>query len=319
MPPDYRRPPPVKLASHPEPVTVRAPAKLNLHLSVGLLRADGFHDLTTVYQAVSLYDEVTASPAPELSVSVRGEDAPLVPLDDGNLAVRAARALAAAAGVEPLVRLDIVKAIPVAGGLAGGSADAAAALVACDALWGTAMDRAALLDLAADLGSDVPFALTGGTALGTGRGERLAPVLAIGRWHWVLAVAESGLSTPEVYRELDRKRERDVALAPEPLDSLINALRSGEPTSLGHALSNDLQAAALSLRPALRRTLDAGEDLGSTGRVVSGSGPTCAFLASSSDDAVRLAAALSGAGVCRTVRAAYGPVAGARVVTTTAR
>lgn len=295
-------------------MTVRAPAKLNLHLSVGRLRDDGYHDLTTVYQALSLYDQVTATAATELSVSVHGQDADLVPLDEGNLAVRAAVALAEAAGVEPLVRLHIAKAIPVAGGLAGGSADAAAALVACDALWDTALDRAAILDIAAGLGSDVPFALTGGTALGTGRGERLAPVLATGRWHWVLAVAESGLSTPEVYRELDRRRDGEVGPATEPLDRLINALRSGEPVTLGEALSNDLQAAALSLRPSLRRTLEAGDDLGSTGRVVSGSGPTCAFLASCADDAVRLAAALAGAGVCRTVRAAHGPVAGARVV-----
>jgi 4-diphosphocytidyl-2-C-methyl-D-erythritol kinase len=314
VPPKSSRPPPDPRADQPAPVTVRAPAKLNLHLSVGPLRDDGYHDLTTVYQAVSLYDEVTATPANALSVSAHGEDAALVPLDGGNLALRAAVALAQAAGIDPLVRLDIVKAIPVAGGLAGGSADAAAALVACDALWATAMDRDALLDIAAGLGSDVPFALTGGTALGTGRGERLAPVLAIGRWHWVLAVAESGLSTPDVYRELDRRRQRDVMLATEPLDALINALRSGQPASLGDALSNDLQVAALSLRPALRRTLDAGEDLGSTGRLVSGSGPTCAFLASSGDDAVRLAAALAGAGVCRTVRTAYGPVVGARVV-----
>ncbi len=300
-------------------MVARAPAKLNLHLSVGPLRDDGYHDLTTVYQAVSLYDEVRATPAGALSVSVLGEDAALVPLDGGNLAVRAAVALAEAAGIEPLVRLEIVKAIPVAGGLAGGSADAAAALVACDALWETCIDRATMLDIAGGLGSDVPFALTGGTALGTGRGELLAPVLSIGRWHWVLAVAESGLSTPDVYRELDRRRSDQIMLATEPLDSLINALRSGVPANLGDALSNDLQVAALALRPSLRRTLDAGEDLGSTGRVVSGSGPTCAFLASSADDAVRLAAALAGAGVCRTVRAAYGPVAGARVVAATGR
>lgn len=300
-------------------MVARAPAKLNLHLSVGPLRDDGYHDLTTVYQAVSLYDEVRATPAGALSVSVLGEDAALVPLDGGNLAVRAAVALAEAAGIEPLVRLEIVKAIPVAGGLAGGSADAAAALVACDALWETCIDRATMLDIAGGLGSDVPFALTGGTALGTGRGELLAPVLSIGRWHWVLAVAESGLSTPDVYRELDRRRSDQIMLATEPLDSLINALRSGVPVNLGDALSNDLQVAALALRPSLRRTLDAGEDLGSTGRVVSGSGPTCAFLASSADDAVRLAAALAGAGVCRTVRAAYGPVAGARVVAATGR
>jgi 4-diphosphocytidyl-2-C-methyl-D-erythritol kinase len=222
--------------------------------------------------------------------------------------------LAERAGLQPAVRLDLVKGIPVAGGLAGGSADAAATLVACDALWGAGLDRAELLELAAELGSDVAFALTGGTALGTGRGERLTPVLAAGRWHWVLAVAGAGLSTPDVYGELDRLRaSTEQALAGAP-DRLINALRVHDPGALGRLLANDLQAPALALRPELRRTLRVGVDLGALGAVVSGSGPTCAFLSRSREAAVRLAAALAGAGVCRTVRIAYGPVPGARVV-----
>jgi 4-diphosphocytidyl-2-C-methyl-D-erythritol kinase len=311
------------LVGVPEPVTVRVPAKINLHLAVGRLRPDGYHDLVTVFQAISLYDEVTATPARTLTLAISGEGAPDLPADAGNLAWRAAALLAARTGVEPAVHLDLAKGIPVAGGLAGGSADAAATLVACDALWGTGLDRAELLELAAQLGADVAFGLVGGIALGTGRGERLTPVLATGRWHWVLGIAHSGLSTPAVYRELDRLR---AATDPEPEEDygqepdtaaprgLINALRLQDPEQLGRLLANDLQPAALSLRPQLRQTLRAGTDLGALGAVVSGSGPTCALLARSEEHAVRLAAALAGAGVCRTVRVASGPVGGARVV-----
>jgi 4-diphosphocytidyl-2-C-methyl-D-erythritol kinase len=299
----------------PEPVTVRVPAKVNLHLSVGPLGEDGYHELVTVFHAVSLHDEVTATPARDLSLGITGEGAGALPLDEGNLVWRAAALLADKAGVRPAVRLDVAKGIPVAGGLAGGSADAAATLVACDALWGTGLERADLLEIAAELGSDVAFSLTGGTALGTGRGERLTPVLAAGRWHWVLAVAGDGLSTPTVYGELDRMRaaERDLPAAGEP-DRLMNALRAHDPDALGALLANDLQAPALALRPELRRTLRVGVDLGAIGGIVSGSGPTCAFLSRSREAAVRLAAALAGAGVCRTVRVAYGPVPGARIV-----
>jgi 4-diphosphocytidyl-2-C-methyl-D-erythritol kinase len=306
--------PTTRLLGVPEPVTVRVPAKVNLHLSVGETRADGFHELVTVFHAVSLYDEVTATPARDLSLGVTGEGAAGLPADADNLVWRAAVLLAERAGVQPAVRLDVAKGIPVAGGLAGGSADAAATLVACDALWGTGLDRAGLLEIAAELGSDVAFSLTGGTALGTGRGERLTPVLAAGRWHWVLAVAGEGLSTPSVYGELDRQRAaRELPAAGEP-DRLINALRAHDPGALGGLLANDLQTPALALRPELRRTLRVGVDLGALGAVVSGSGPTCAFLSRSREAAVRLAAALAGAGVCRTVRVAYGPVPGARIV-----
>jgi 4-diphosphocytidyl-2-C-methyl-D-erythritol kinase len=293
---------------------VRAPAKLNLHLSVGPLRRDGFHELTTVFQAVSLVDELTATPADSLHLEVDGEGAAQVPADGANLAWRAAELLAEHTGRRPGVALRIRKAIPVAGGCAGGSADAAAALVACDALWGTGMTRDGLTALAARLGSDVPFVLQGGTALGTGRGEHLTSVLARGAYAWVLAVADGGLSTPAVYGELDRQRATGpVTVAGEP-SGVLAALRSGDAAGLGRALHNDLQPAALSLAPRLRKVLDAGRELGALGCLVSGSGPTVALLAADPDAADGLAASLAAEGVCRAVRRADGPVSGARVV-----
>lgn len=294
-------------------VTVRAAAKINLHLSVGRLRSDGFHDLTSVFQAIGLYDEVTVRRADALSLVVQGDTADGVPLDSSNLAVRAVHLLADEAGVEPKVALRLHKGIPVAGGCAGGSADAAAALVACDVLWGLGLDKDELGALGAELGSDVPFALHGGTALGTGRGEQLTPVLGSGRFTWVLALSEDGLSTPAVYAELDRLRaSRPPALSSEPAEVLA-ALRQGSSTALGKALHNDLQDAATSLRPDLQRVLDAGTALGALGAVVSGSGPTVAFLSRDEGHGTALAAALSGDGVCQAIRIAEGPVPGARV------
>jgi 4-diphosphocytidyl-2-C-methyl-D-erythritol kinase len=295
-------------------VRVRVPAKVNLHLAVGPLRPDGYHELETVFQAVSLYDEVIASDADELSLTVTGDGADELPTDDDNLAVRAAKLLAEHLGVEPAVRLAIRKGIPVAGGMAGGSADAAAALVACDALWQSGLARHELHELAAELGSDVPFSLAGGTALGTGRGEQLTAVLAPHRRHWVIAVADGGLSTPEVYGTLDKLRSTGGPPPAGPADRVLVALRDANPEKLAAVLVNDLQAAALSLRPGLRRTLAAGVDEGALHGMVSGSGPTCFFLAADGDSAVRMAAAIAGQGVCRTVRTAYGPVPGARVV-----
>jgi 4-diphosphocytidyl-2-C-methyl-D-erythritol kinase len=291
------------------------PAKINLHLGVGPARPDGFHELETVFHAVSLYDDVTAGPGDGLALTIEGEGAGELPTGPENLAIRAARVLAEYTGVAAEASIVLRKGIPVAGGMAGGSADAAAALVACDALWGTALPRDELHDLAASLGSDVPFSLTGGTALGTGRGELLTPVLAPRRRHWVIAVADGGLSTPDVYGELDRLRHRGDVPAAGPAEELLAALRDDNPAVLGAVLANDLQPAALSLRPALRRTLAAGLDEGALGALVSGSGPTCVFLAADDDDAVELAATLAGLGVCRTVRTAYGPVPGARVIT----
>jgi 4-diphosphocytidyl-2-C-methyl-D-erythritol kinase len=295
-------------------VTVRAPAKVNLHLGVGPRRADGFHDLATVFQAVSLYDELTVRSSSQLSIEVTGEGADQVPDDETNLAARAALALAAFTGREADVAIEIRKGIPVAGGMAGGSADAAAALVACDALWQTEVGPQVLHELASKLGSDVPFCLIGGTALGAGRGERLTTVLGRGTYHWVFALAEGGLSTPAVYGELDQLRTQTPGLAPEVPSALLAALRTGDARRLAPLLSNDLQAAALRLKPALRRTLEAGLDAGALGALVSGSGPTCAFLAADETAAVSLAAALPGSGACRAVRRAHGPVAGVKLV-----
>ena len=298
-------------------MTARAPAKINLALSVGPVRPDGFHDVATAYHAVSLYDEVVATAADGLSVSVSGvTGVPVddVPADGTNLAAAAAVALAERAGVEPAVSLHITKGIPVAGGMAGGSADAAAALVACDALWQTGLSRAALLELAADLGSDVPFSLVGGTALGTGRGELLTPVLARGRFHWVVALADGGLATPEVYAQCDRLRADHRVTEPRVADALMAALRSGDADALGAALRNDLQEAALSFRPELGQTLATGREAGALGGLVSGSGPTVVLLARGPEHAIDIAVALSATGTCRAVKRARGPVPGARLL-----
>ena len=293
---------------------MRAPAKLNLHLSVGRLRPDGFHDLATVFQALGLYDQVTLTRADELTVTVEGEGADLVPLDATNLAARAVCLLAARTGNDARIAIHIRKDIPVAGGCAGGSADAAAALVGCDALWGTDLTRDQLADAGAVLGSDVPFSLHGGTALGTGRGEQLTPVLGQGNCCWVLALSEPGLSTPAVYGELDRQRHAGpVGVVSDPAEVLA-ALRQADAVALGRSLGNDLQPAALALRPALRSLLDAARELGALGAIVSGSGPTVAVLARDATYADALAAALTGQGQCAAVRRADGPVAGARVV-----
>ncbi len=294
----------------------RAPAKVNLHLSVGRLRPDGFHDLTTVFQAVGLYDDVTLVRADAPSVTVSGTTAD-VPLDASNLALRAVALLAERTGNDGAVAVHIDKGIPVAGGCAGGSADAAAALVGADALWGCGLGKDELAALGAELGSDVPFSLHGGTALGTGRGEHLTPVLEQGEYSWVLAVSAGGLSTPRVYGELDRQRETGpVGVVTDPTEVLA-ALRRGDAVALGRALGNDLQAAAVALQPGLRQLLEAGRDLGALGAIVSGSGPTVALLARDDSHGHALASALAGQGACAAVLRADGPVAGARVLDTT--
>jgi len=297
-------------------VTVRSPAKINLALSVGAPRSDGFHPLATVYQAVALYDDVTAAARDdsEITVDVVGEFAAQVPVDRTNLAVRAARLLQAEFDVETGVALTIRKTIPVAGGMAGGSTDAAAALVACNRLWGLQLGSAELQRHAADLGSDVPFCLVGHTALGRGRGEQVTEVMSRGTFHWVFAIAEGGLSTPKVYAELDRLRPMRRVEPPEVAPELLSALLTGDPAALALALSNDMQAAALSLRPELGATLRFGIDNGALAGMVSGSGPTCLFLAADSRNAVDLAVDLADSGLCRMVRQAEGPVPGARII-----
>ena len=297
------------------PVRVRVPAKINLHLGVGSLRDDGYHELNTVYHAIGLFDELTARPGDTLTLTMEGEGAGHLALDDTNLVIRAARALATHARVPAHARLHLRKQIPLAGGLAGGSADAAATLVACDALWGLGLSRDELASVGALIGSDVPFLVHGGTALGTGHGENISPILARPTiWHWVVAIADEGLSTPEVYRELDRLRASAwPPTALENADRLMAAMRQRDPDVLGAVLANDLQPAALSLRPALADVLKAGYDDGAVAGLVSGSGPTCVFLATDAAHADAVARSLEAAGVCREARTARGPQPGARV------
>jgi 4-diphosphocytidyl-2-C-methyl-D-erythritol kinase len=322
-------------------VTARVPAKVNLQLSVGPPRADGYHDLVTVFHALALFDEVTVAPAEIDSVRVSGEGAASVPLDGDNLAARAVAALTDAVGPgcrdEPGVAIEIRKRIPVAAGLAGGSADAAGALVACNELWGTGLSQQELAEVAARVGSDVAFALLGGTAIGLGRGEQVTPALVAGTYHWVLAFAAEQLSTASVYAACDRLRASQADRAdqsgraeagggtagqaaagswgaPELSTALMAALRSGDPTEVGPLLVNDLEPAAMSLLPRLRQALAAGREHGALGAIVSGSGPTCAYLARDGAHARDLAVALTGAGVCRSVVSVTGPAPGATVL-----
>ncbi|MBN9175865.1 MAG: 4-(cytidine 5'-diphospho)-2-C-methyl-D-erythritol kinase [Microbacterium sp.] len=300
-------------------VRVRAPGKINVFFEVGDVAPDGYHPVASVYQALSLYEEVTARPASDFTIAVTGDvDVSGVPLDASNLAVRAARLVAQHLEWEGGVHLDIHKGVPVAGGMGGGSADAAAALVAVNELLDGGLTPLELQELGAELGADVPFAVLGGTAIGTGRGDELAPALARGRFDWVLVTSEDGLSTPAVYGELDRLRALpDIAPSrglPQADPAVLQALRSGDAAALAPAIRNDLQEAALSLRPALADVLARGIDAGALAGLVSGSGPTIAFLTPDAAASDRIVATLTGAG--HTALAAHGPVPGARVLDT---
>ena len=298
-------------------VTARVPAKINLSLSVGPLRPDGFHELVTLYQAIALFDDVTVTLKPKderSTVEVTGEYATSVPLDESNLAYRAAMRVLEAYEDDSAFAISILKSIPVAAGLAGGSADAAGALLAMDTLLGGQLGKNELHLLAAELGSDVPFALMGNTALGRGRGEEITPALSRGEFHWVLGISNQGLSTPAVYKESDRLREGMIVSSPRISEKLMHALLSGEPEELGKNLSNDLAPAALSLRPGLRLVLDIAAEYAALGAIVSGSGPTIAILARDEEHSLDIAVALTASGVVNNVARALGPVAGARII-----
>lgn len=302
-------------------VTVRAPAKVNVQLAVGGRRPDGFHELANVYMAVSAYDDIAVSTSDRLAVTVSGPGAGGVPADETNLAAQAAALLAKHAGIEPTVHIRIEKHLPVAGGMAGGSADAAGALIACDALWGLESDRDHLMSVAAALGSDVPFSLMGGTALGVGRGELLTPLACAGTFHWVFAVAEFGLSTPEVYGAYERHRREmgtpftaaDIS-SPQPSPALLDALARGDHSALASSLSNDLEPVVTALRPELARTLDAGRAAGALAALLCGTGATTAFLARDEPAAAHLARRLLASGSCASVLTAHGPVTGPRPI-----
>lgn len=297
-------------------VVAKAPAKINIQLSVGGPRPDGFHDVATVYQAVSLFDEVTLTASPVgsgVSLEITGDEAADLSADENNLAHRAVTMVAKKLKVKPDCEIKLVKSIPVAAGLAGGSADAAAALIAANALWGNSLSKDQIAVMAASLGSDVPFALRGGTAVGRGRGEVLAPTLCRGEFVWVLAFVDGQISTSDSYRLLDESRP--LYQVADIDERVLTALATGDAVALGAALKNDLQEVAIRLRPSIAALLEYGMQEGALGALVSGSGPTCMFLARDNDHAIDLAVRLSGGAVCRSVRRVIGPVPGAKVET----
>jgi 4-diphosphocytidyl-2-C-methyl-D-erythritol kinase len=298
-------------------VTVRVPAKVNLQLSVGPRESDGYHQLVTVFQAISIFDDVTVKIGERgtgINLTVSGDQIHGVPTDSTNLVVKAIELIADKFELDIDVNVDVKKSIPVAGGMAGGSADAAAAIIAIDELYSLEMTREEMHSIAAQLGSDVPFLLSGGTAIGQGRGDQLTAALSRGTYHWVLALSSVGLSTPAVYGECDRLRQGLDISDPQISDALMQALLSADPSNVGKLLINDLQPAACSLRPALRLILDVGQEYGALGAIVSGSGPTVAFLVSDEEHGLDLAVALSASGVVGSVTRAFGPVHGAKVI-----
>ena len=296
-------------------VVIRVPGKVNLGLSVGPLDSDGYHEIVTLFQAISLYDDVTVKIGSEgagITLGASGSTSTGVPLDETNLAYRAADLMIRKFQLDSDIDIHLKKEIPVAGGMAGGSADAAGVIVGIDALFELGLSRDELERIGSELGSDVPFGIAGGTAIGRGRGDQLTPVLSQGTYQWVLALSNSGLSTPAVYGECDRLREGLSIAKPSANDALLQSLRAGDAGELGKALSNDLQSAACSLRPALRLVLDVGNDYGALGCIVSGSGPTVAFLVEDEERALDLTVALCASGVVGGVVRASGPTHGAR-------
>ena len=314
---------PLRPAPMARTFTARASGKVNLQLSVGERREDGYHPLVTVFQAVSLYETVSATARSDeqitLTVSaIEGypSDLDQVPLDGRNLAWRAADALRAAFGITEGVDLSFVKGVPTAGGMAGGSADAAAALLACSHAWDLGLSREQLMDVGATLGADVPFSVLGHTAVGLGRGDELSPAMARGEFHWVFATQATGLSTPAVFAAFDDALDqgRRVAGVNGVNPEVMTALMAGDAQALGAALSNDLHDAALDLMPHLERVFDAAEEAEALGTVLSGSGPTVAALAVSKQHALAIASHLRATGVATSVITASGPAPGAVVV-----
>ncbi len=300
-------------------VTVRVPAKVNLQLSVGPKEADGYHNLVSVFQAISIFDDITiklGEPGSGLTISISGDQTHGVPADANNLAAKAVSLISKEYDLKVDAHIEIKKSIPVAGGMAGGSADAAGTILGIDYLYSLDMTREEMIEIASKIGSDVPFMLSGGTAIGTGHGDQLTAALSRGTYHWVLALSTVGLSTPAVYAECDRLRGELEIVEPQTHEGLMQALLGADAPGVGAALINDLQLAACSLRPAIRLVLDVGQEYGALGAIVSGSGPTVAFLVADQDSGLDLAVALTSSGVVGSVAQAYGPVAGAKVIAT---
>ena len=323
-------------------VRASAPGKVNLTLRVGAPTSDGYHPLVTVFEALNLRETVTVRTSKTPGVRVET----IAYLPDGSvdeattramadvdpathLAVRAARVLQRLAAAGPWastaaglsIRVD--KRVPVAGGMAGGSADAAAALVACNELWELGLGDEQLHAIGRSLGADVPACLAGGIALGTGRGDHMS-VLREGdeagaeyQHHWVMLLAHEGLSTPSVFREFDRVDAAGAPALAEPTPEEVAAL-CGEPEELSHCLVNDLQAPALRLRPELADTIASAKEAGALAVTLSGSGPTVAALARDAEHARTLAATLSDAPTVARAIPTHGPACGARIESTEA-
>ena len=323
-------------------VRASAPGKVNLTLRVGAPTPDGYHPLVTVFEALNLRETVTVRTSKTPGVRVET----IAYLPDGSvdeattramadvdpathLAVRAARVLQRLAAAGPWastaaglsIRVD--KRVPVAGGMAGGSADAAAALVACNELWELGLGDEQLQAIGRSLGADVPACLAGGIALGTGRGDHMS-VLREGdeagaeyQHHWVMLLAYEGLSTPSVFREFDRVDAAGAPALAEPTPEEVAAL-CGEAEELSHCLVNDLQAPALRLRPELAETIAAATDAGALAVTLSGSGPTVAALARDAEHARTLAATLSETPTVARAIPTHGPACGARIESTEA-
>jgi 4-diphosphocytidyl-2-C-methyl-D-erythritol kinase len=294
-------------------VIARAPGKINLVLRVGPRRADGYHDLLTCFQAVDIWESVALSPAEEFSIAVTGDvNLGEIPLDGNNLAMKAVAAVAQATGRTDAVAILIDKKVPVGGGMGGGSADAAATLIAINELWQTGLSQVELLDIAAGLGSDVPFLLEGGSALGRGRGEILEP-LKSSPLHWVIVPSMEHLATPGVYSRLDELRsDVDVVLPDSLPDVFTDALYRGDAEALAPHLINDMAQAAIDLNPELEATLEKGLACGALAVMVSGSGPTCAMLARDKTHAEEIFHACSEAGRYAVVTSS--PARGAHLV-----
>ena len=320
-------------------VRASAPGKVNLTLRVGAPTPDGYHPLVTVFEALNLRETVTVRTSKTPGVRVET----IAYLPDGSvdeattramadvdpathLAVRAARVLQRLAATGPWastaagLNIRVDKRVPVAGGMAGGSADAAAALVACNELWELGLGDEQLQAIGRSLGADVPACLAGGIALGTGRGDHMSVLREggeEGQHHWVMLLSHEGLSTPEVFREFDRVDAGGVPALAEPTPEEVAAL-CGEPEELRHCLVNDLQAPALRLRPELAETIGAAKDAGALAVTLSGSGPTVAALARDAEHAQTLAATLSDAPTVARAIPTHGPACGARIESTEA-
>ena len=302
-------------------VVASSPAKVNVYFAVGSFLKDGFHEVASCYQALSLREVLSVELEGKFSISFAGPFAEsskqLVPTDATNLVYKAGIALQK---LSPAVRPELVgftihKSVPIAGGMAGGSADGAAALVALNQLFSAGLEDK-LSNAAAKLGSDVPFSLQGGTAIGTGRGENLSKIETAAVLHWVMTPSQVGLSTPDVYRKLDILRTEegvDVSTLeiPEVPSELVAALVAGDAMEVANYMHNDLEIAALALRPELAETIEAGRKAGALKSMVSGSGPTIAHLAKDRIHAEQIANRLAGAGLPSI--ATYTSVSGTRL------